>query len=140
MHRIWDGNCKHHRENTLGKGKLKMREFVEPSIHDVFQMIDAALKHEAEKTEGKEGIYQFQLSRENGNVTYQMIIDEDGPRVVEGEEKVPHVTIIMKEDNFRKLVEGSLNPTAAFMSGKLKIKGNMGLALKLQSVLNSFDF
>lgn len=29
---------------------------------------------------------------------------------------------------------------AAFMSGKLKIKGNMGLALKLQTLLNSFSF
>ncbi len=116
-----------------------MGEFVKPTIGEVFQMIDAAIKHEPEKTTGKEGVYQFNLQGDT-EVTYQLIIDEEGPRAVEGTKKDADVTLIMKEDNFRKLVEGTLNPTAAFMSGKLKVKGNMGLALKLQTVLNAFEF
>jgi putative sterol carrier protein len=115
-----------------------MRDFVAPSMSEVFQIIDAALKHEPEKTKGKEGVYQFNITGEDAG-TYQMIIDENGPRAVEGVEKEPDVTLTVEGDNFRKLVDGSLNPTAAFMSGKLKIKGNMGLALKLQTVLNSFN-
>jgi putative sterol carrier protein len=34
------------------------------------------------------------------------------------------------------MIGGSLNPQMAFMTGKLKVKGDMSLALKLQAVLN----
>jgi putative sterol carrier protein len=33
------------------------------------------------------------------------------------------------------MVTGKLDPTMAFMSGKIKIKGDMGLAMKLQTIL-----
>lgn len=37
-------------------------------------------------------------------------------------------------DNFKKLARGELNATTAFMMGKIKISGDMGLAMQLQSV------
>ncbi|HLS09151.1 SCP2 sterol-binding domain-containing protein [Lentibacillus sp.] len=116
-----------------------MTEFVKPSTNEVFEMIDAAIKYDPSATEGKEGIYQFNIQSDDDG-TYQMIIDDDGPRAVKGEEKDAQVTLTIDHDDFRDMVAGTLNPTAAFMSGKLKIKGNMGLALKLQTVLNSFSF
>ncbi|WP_138379275.1 SCP2 sterol-binding domain-containing protein [Luteithermobacter gelatinilyticus] len=41
------------------------------------------------------------------------------------------VTLIINEENFEALMDGSLNPQMAFMMGKLKIEGDMALALKL---------
>ncbi|WP_449355317.1 SCP2 sterol-binding domain-containing protein [Virgibacillus natechei] len=118
-----------------------MAGLVKPNIDEVFEMIDAAIKHDPSPTKGKEGVYQFHLQGDDGDGgTYQMIIDEDGPRAIMGEEKEAQVTLTIRGDDFRDMVAGSLNPTAAFMGGKLKIKGNMGLALKLQTVLNSFSF
>ncbi|NLA04878.1 MAG: SCP2 sterol-binding domain-containing protein, partial [Firmicutes bacterium] len=38
-------------------------------------------------------------------------------------------------DDFGSLLDGKLNATSAFMAGKLKVKGDMGLAMKLQSLL-----
>lgn len=112
---------------------------VKPTMHEVFEMIDAALKFDPDVTKGKEGVYQFNVQGvEEG--TYQMIIDDEGPRAVPGEIKEPNCTLTIKGDHFKDMVAGTLNPTAAFMGGKLKIKGNMGLALKLQTVLNSFSF
>jgi putative sterol carrier protein len=43
-------------------------------------------------------------------------------------------TISASEDNFSKMVAGELNPTTAYMTGKLKIKGDMGAAMKLQKL------
>jgi putative sterol carrier protein len=43
-------------------------------------------------------------------------------------------TISASEEDFMKIVSGEQNPTAAYMSGKLKIKGDMGAAMKLQKL------
>ena len=44
------------------------------------------------------------------------------------------VTLSMSEENFNKMISRELNPTAAYMSGKLKVKGDMGAAMKLQKL------
>ncbi|WP_077328153.1 SCP2 sterol-binding domain-containing protein [Virgibacillus siamensis] len=116
-----------------------MAEFVKPSTEEVFEMIDAAVNYDSAAMKGKEGIYQFDLEGDDGG-KYQIIIEEVGAKAIKGVEKDPQVTLTIDHNNFRELVAGSLNPTAAFMGGKLKIKGNMGLAFKLQTILNSFSF
>lgn len=46
-------------------------------------------------------------------------------------------TITIKDsDDWVKLAAGKLNPTMAFMQGKIRVKGDMSLALKLQSLLS----
>lgn len=44
-------------------------------------------------------------------------------------------TLTMNTDVFNQVVSGALKPSAAFMSGKLKIKGNMGMAMKLEKLM-----
>lgn len=112
---------------------------VKPEMNEVFGMIDAALKFDPEVAQGKEGVYQFDLTGDEESTTYQIILDEE-PRTVQGEEKEADCTLTLTADDFKELVAGNLNPTGAFMQGKLTIKGNMGLALKMQTVLNSFSF
>ncbi|MCK5425214.1 MAG: SCP2 sterol-binding domain-containing protein [Emcibacter sp.] len=53
------------------------------------------------------------------------------PPTVSNDDNEADVTLIISEDNFEGLIAGSLNPQMAFMMGKLKIDGDMGLALKL---------
>lgn len=43
--------------------------------------------------------------------------------------------IITTRDTFAQLQSGDLNPMMAVMTGKIKIKGDMGLAMKLQSLI-----
>ena len=52
----------------------------------------------------------------------------------QGEIENPNLTLIADSGDFVKIFTGGLDPTAAFMSGKLKIKGDMGLAIRMQSM------
>jgi putative sterol carrier protein len=51
-----------------------------------------------------------------------------------GKHSSPNITITMKESDYLDMINGKLNGQMAFMTGKLKIAGDMGLALKLQNL------
>ncbi|WP_368184555.1 SCP2 sterol-binding domain-containing protein [Aestuariibius sp. HNIBRBA575] len=61
-----------------------------------------------------------------------IMIDSDGVRASDDD---ADVTLTADADTFQSILEGELNPTAAFMTGKLTVDGDMGLAMKLSGVL-----
>jgi putative sterol carrier protein len=79
-------------------------------------------------------IYAFDLNGESPG-QYHISIKDGSADVGEGAPANPNITITMKSEDFVDLATGKLDGTMAFMSGKIKIKGDMGLAMKLQSVL-----
>lgn len=62
------------------------------------------------------------------------VIHIDGG-AVSNDDKPADCTIVMGKDDFEKLYQGQLDPTMAFMQGKLKINGDMSVAMKLQPLL-----
>jgi putative sterol carrier protein len=65
-----------------------------------------------------------------------VIIDcADRPATVTMGDGEADVTLIADLDLFRGLMDGTKDPNMAFMTRKLKIKGNMGLAMRLNSIL-----
>jgi putative sterol carrier protein len=52
------------------------------------------------------------------------------------EDGAADATISVSFDDFLKLAQGALDPTMAFMQGKLKVAGDMGVAMKLQSLFS----
>ncbi len=61
-----------------------------------------------------------------------VLVDSDGARVGDGD---ADVTLSADADTFQEIFDGDLNPTSAFMTGKLSVDGDMGLAMKLAAVL-----
>lgn len=51
------------------------------------------------------------------------------------EDGAADATIQVKLDDFIAMAEGKMDPTGAFMQGKLKVLGDMGVAMQLQSVI-----
>ena len=62
-----------------------------------------------------------------------IMIDESGVR--EGDEEA-EVTLIASRETFEGILNGDVNPATAFMTGKLKIDGSMGVAMQLGQALS----
>lgn len=77
---------------------------------------------------GFDGVAKFVIEDEGA-----IVLDESGARAGDDE---ADVTMTADTDTFRAIIDGSQNPTAAFMTGKLKIDGDMGAAMRLGSVLS----
>jgi putative sterol carrier protein len=92
------------------------------------EMIDAAVKAlSAKMSGGFDGVAKFVIPGEGA-----IMMDMDGVRA--GDEPAD-VTLTADADVFRAILDGDINPTMAFMQGKLAVDGNMGLAMKLGTVL-----
>lgn len=77
---------------------------------------------------GFDGTAKFAIEGEGS-----IIIDADGAHA--GDEDAD-VTLMATTEVFKAILDGEMNPTTAFMTGKLTIDGDMGQAMKLSSVLS----
>jgi len=102
-------------------------------VSDFFAM--APEKVNKDKAAGMNAVYQFNIDGPEGGQWAVKIADGDAS-VIEGASDSPSITITMTDENFVSLITGKLNGQTAFLTGKLKIQGDMTLAMKLQSVFN----
>ena len=84
----------------------------------------------ADRIEGMNNTYVFDIE---GAGTWTVAIADGAVTVTEGVGDAD-CTFSASEENFEKIVAGEQNPTTAYMTGKLKIKGDMGAAMKLQKI------
>ena len=92
------------------------------------EVIDQAVAILNEKMgDGIEGTAKFVLSGEGS-----IIVDSDGARAGDDE---ADVTLTADADVFQNILSGDQNPTSAFMTGRLKVDGNMGMAMKMAGQL-----
>ncbi|MFT6023783.1 MAG: putative sterol carrier protein [Ascidiaceihabitans sp.] len=92
-------------------------------------IIDQAVVALNEKLAGSnfDGTAKFDIEGEGG-----VIIDGTGARASDED---ADVTLTADVETFQGILSGDTNPTSAFMTGKLKVDGDMGMAMKLASVL-----
>ena len=85
---------------------------------------------DASKTAGMNNSYVFDIE---GAGQWKVDVKDGAVSVSEGGGDAD-VTLTTSEETFQKIISGEQNPTSAYMTGKLKIKGDMGAALKLQKL------
>ena len=92
-------------------------------------VIEQALDALQEKMSGAgfDGSAKFSIEGEGS-----VIIDANGVRASDEDAEV---NLIATADVFQDIMAGNLDPTSAFMSGRLRIEGDMGTAMRLSSVL-----
>jgi putative sterol carrier protein len=82
---------------------------------------------------GLKAVYQFDLAGDGGGKWY-VAIENENCEVKEGAHASPSITISMTAQDYIDMINGKLNGQVAFMSGKLRIAGDMGLAMRMQSL------
>jgi len=107
-----------------------------PQIEAVFGSISAALSPElVQKTQA---VYSFSVTDQG--TQWFLDLKTGGGACGQGQGSAPpDATFKMSAANFDKMFSGKLKPTAAFMTGKLKIEGNMGKAMKLEKLMGKLQ-
>jgi putative sterol carrier protein len=85
------------------------------------------------KAKGVNGTIQLDLTGEQSG-TYAIKIADGDYELIDGGVESPTTTLTMSGEDFLAMVNGNLNPMAAFMQGKIKLQGDMGLAMKFQTI------
>jgi putative sterol carrier protein len=85
---------------------------------------------------GMDAVIQYELSGD-AEAQYHATIKDGTCTVAEGAHDAPTLTLKMAASDFVDLINGRLDGMSAFMSGKLRIEGDMGIAMKLQSLFRA---
>ncbi len=88
----------------------------------------------AEKAGTTKATVQFELSGDQGGKWWVKIHDGVAESGKGDAPEAANLTLLADGGDWVKIMTGQMDGTAAFMQGKLKIKGDMGLAIKMQSL------
>ncbi len=97
-------------------------------INSLPEMVDA------EQIKGMSARILFSLSGEGGG-EWGVVLDDGKVNVSQGKLAEPQLTIKASTENADKMLNGKLDPMMAFMTGKVKISGDISLGMKLIGLL-----
>ena len=101
------------------------------TVKEFFQLLPDQLDSDA--AEDLDAVYQFDLSGAQGG-QYILTIREGACQIAEGLHADPHVVLSMAGEDCIKILKGQLSGTSVAMSGRLKISGDIGLAMRLRAL------
>ncbi|XP_067027835.1 sterol carrier protein 2-like [Acropora muricata] len=132
MYRLGFPNQQRYRPVPSYTSAAKKEDFKAVAI---FDEMEKTLKTEGPKLVKKiKGVFRFNIKR--GSEEAWWIVDAkngSGSLKFMAPDKAD-CTVTISDDDFVELMSGKLNPQTAFFKGKLKLKGNMGLAMKLREI------
>ena len=101
------------------------------TIKEFLQLLPGRLNSDA--AEDLDAVYQFDLSGAEGG-QYILTIRDGACQIAEGMHADPHVVLSMAGEDCIKILKGQLSGPAVAMSGRLKISGDIGLAMQLKAL------
>lgn len=105
------------------------------SVKDVFErQLPARLQGKPDVVAKINAVYQFNISGAEGGA-WTVDCTVPGGAVTAGTSAAARCTVAASDKDILGILAGKLNPQMAFLSGKLKIAGDIGLAMKLQLLL-----
>jgi putative sterol carrier protein len=102
-----------------------------PTVKETFEAM--ASRFRADKAGGTNAAIQYDISGDGGG-TWHAIIKDGACTVNPGPAATPNLTLQMAAQDWLDMLSGKQSGQMLFMSGKLKVKGDMGLAMKLGSL------
>jgi putative sterol carrier protein len=103
------------------------------TIKEIFDAMPG--RFQAAKAGDLKAVIQFDMTGDGGG-QYYVTIGAGSCAVAEGSTPNPNMTMTAAASDYIDLINGVLNPMQAFMQGKIKIQGDMSLAMKLQTLFS----
>lgn len=104
-----------------------------PTVTETFDQMAGRFK--ADKAAGTNATVQYDISGDGGG-TWNAVIKDGACTVQPGAAASPNLTLQMSAQDWLDMTSGKQSGQMLFMSGKLKLKGDMGLAMKLGSLFS----
>jgi putative sterol carrier protein len=101
------------------------------AVQQIFDAMPGKLN--ANAASGLDCVIQYDLSGDGGG-THHSVIQNGTCTISEGAHDKPTMTITMDASDFVEMTNGRLDGMTAFMSGKLRVSGDMGLAMRMQTL------
>jgi putative sterol carrier protein len=104
-----------------------------PTIDEIMQRLPAA--YDPARAQGLKANVQFDFTSDGGK-KYVVRIADTSCTVEEGEIANPDAAVIASQATYQAVAEGRLNVATAFMTGRLKVKGNIQLLMRFQQIFH----
>ena len=105
-----------------------------PTVKETFELMPGRFK--PERAAGVSAVIQYEITGEGGG-TWSATVKDGTCAVKEGAAASPSLTLTMSAQDWLDMLGGKLSGQMAFMSGKLKLKGDMGLAMKIPAMFGT---
>lgn len=104
------------------------------SVKEFFQALPGKL--DADAADGLTAVYQFDLNGPQDS-QYHLVVENGACSVLEGVHPEPHVTFSMSQEDCLGILGGQLDGPSLFLAGRLRISGDLGLAMQLKALFPS---
>jgi len=104
------------------------------AITTVQEVLDHLSEVDPTQVQGVNAVILFDLAGEGGG-KWTVRLEDGALTLEEGETATPNMTLSMDAQDLIALSNGELNPVSAFMQGRIKVSGDMALAMRMQSLL-----
>ncbi|HEV8540142.1 MAG TPA: SCP2 sterol-binding domain-containing protein [Nitrospiraceae bacterium] len=101
------------------------------TVKEFFQVLPGKL--DAAAAEGVEAVYQFDLSGPQGG-QYHLAVKDGACTMHEGVHPDPNVTFSMSGEDCLGVLNGRIDGPSVFMSGRLRVSGDLSLAIQLKAL------